>query len=617
MNRVEELKELIKKYDSAYRIGNPIIGDYMYDKLVDELIGLVGEDDDFFNNSIKEDDESISSDRREQLPEGTIMASMNKAKNFEDLTNWIRLKNIPTNSMVVITPKYDGISLLKKETTKEAWTRGGKNNKGGLKSGDHLKAMNDISIPNIDFSYGECIISRENLKKYIIENGGEIETSSARNIASGFFRRDDISLDLSFVDFIKYGVFDNKNKFISKKEMLDYINDYQKVKVPYKFEEVSKLTDSYLHSIYKEYSKDYEIDGLIIEIDNIELCEKLGRERSGNPKFAIAFKSSEFDESKETIILDIEDNISKNGSIIPVAILKTVNLGGANVSRVTLNNYSFLKELGVGIGSIVRVVRSGAVIPLIKEVVTKKEFKMPDIDCYWDGVHLKTTHETDEQKKKRIFSFFKIIGVENASDKTFDLLFDSGHKTIKDILSMSKEDFLKLERFGEKKADNVYDEINSKLKDVPLSKLQHASGMFNLLGSKKLLLLEHFETKPSVEDIINIEGFSDISAKNYLDGYDNFFEFIKDLPISWTRTKKIEATSNQFAGKQFVFTGFRNKEAELEIQKRGGIIGSSVSKNTSYLVMKSKGSGSSKETKAISLGVTIFDEQDIISLLNL
>lgn len=621
MDRIEELKNLIKKGDLEYRKGTPIFSDQSYDSMVDELISLTGEDDEFFNSSIKEDDELISSDRREVLPEGTIMASMNKIKTINELNNWIRLKNIPLDSEFVITPKYDGISLLKNEKDGQAWTRGGKNVKGGLKSKKHLVEMGDKIVPDTNFSYGECIISRENFKKYITENDLILEQSSSRNIASGFFRRDECSDDLCLIDFVRYGIFDDNKKFYTKKEILDYLNKHQKVKVPYKINKFSELTESYLQEIYKEFSKDYEIDGLIIEVNDIELCNKLGREKSGNPKFAVAFKSVLFEEEVETVILDIENNISKNGNIIPVAILKPVNIG-VNISRATLNNYSFIREMGCGIGSSVLIRRGGSVIPVVVRVTqnSKKDFVMPDIECEWDenGTHLRTIHETDDQRKKRILAFFRIMKVEDFSDKTIDLLFDSGYKTIKDILSMSKEDFLKLDGFKDKKSSKIFKNIHDRMSGVELCKLQHASSLFTL-GSKKLVLLEHFETKPTLEEITLINGFSDISANDYLNNIDEFNSFYEEIKqfVTIKKTEKIIMENNKLEGKVVVFTGFRDKVLEMEIMKQGAKVTTSVSKNTTHLIMAEKNSGSQKEQRAIEFGATILDRDELIELLGI
>jgi NAD-dependent DNA ligase len=611
MYNSDELKALIIKYDNAYRMGNAIVSDTIYDDLLDQLKNIIGEDDPFFKSSIKSSENDFASKRREALPKNLIMASMNKCKTINDIYDWIRLKNIP-DTFFVISPKYDGISLAKEESSGKCWTRGG-DNSGGLRSDGHLSYMNDVSFDS-PYTFGEVIISRKNWE--LAKNS--FDGDSARNGVSGLFRRDYVSSELSYVDFIRYGVVGKQ--FKTKSDVFDYLNGTQKIKVPYKKILIRDINEEFLKNLYIEYSKDYEIDGLIIEVDDLSIWESLGREKtSNNPKGSIAYKGS-FEEVKETRCIAIENNISKSGNIIPVAILEPVKLDGAIVSRVTLNNYSFMKELGVGVGSTVLVKRSGFVIPLITEVLDKKDFVYPtDIECEWDEnkVHLKTLYETDEQKKKKIFAFFQILGVENVSDKTFDLLYDSGYRTIKDILNMSKKDFSKLEGFGERKTDIVYESIMSKINNIPLSRLQHATGVFKSLGEKKLLLLEHFTKKPTIDEIIKIEGFSDILAKNYLDSYDVFFDFIKELPITWVYTKKSEPSSNELDGKSFCFSGIRDKNIEKSIESKGGKILSGVSNKTTHLIVKEKNSGSSKETKALELGITILTLTEVVDTFKL
>ena len=160
----------------------------------------------------------------------------------------------------------------------------------------------------------------------------------------------------------------------------------------------------------------------------------------------------------------------------------------------------------------------------------------------------------------------------------------------------------------------VYNSIQKSVTDVELCKLQHATGIFSGLGSKKLALLQHFTEKPTIDDILSIEGFAEISAKSYLDGWDKFWEFVKDLPV--TIKKEVElSNSGELIGQQFVFTGVRRPDLEDIITSKGGKIGSGVSKNTTYLVMKSKGSGSSKEIKAQKLGVQIITVEELEEII--
>jgi DNA ligase (NAD+) len=274
--------------------------------------------------------------------------------------------------------------------------------------------------------------------------------------------------------------------------------------------------------------------------------------------------------------------------------------------------------MGIGVGAKVLVKRSGMVIPIIADVIEPVEFVMPDvpnIDWNENGVELVTLTETDDQKFKQLVSFFEILETDSFGEGVIKQLWDSGYKTVKDVLNLSQSDLEKIDRFGKRKAQIVYNSVKKAMSDVSLSKLQHATGIFKGLGSKKLALLEHFTTKPSVDQILEIEGFAEISAQSYIDGYDKFFEFIDGLSITIQEKKEAVKVSNDLDGMTFVFTGVRRADLEAVIESRGGKIGGSVSKTTTHLVMKAVGSGSSKEKKAMELGVTIMAVEQLENLL--
>ena len=291
------------------------------------------------------------------------------------------------------------------------------------------------------------------------------------------------------------------------------------------------------------------------------------------------------------------------------------------MSNVTGNNARFVKDLGLGIGAKVVVKRSGMVIPIIADVITPVEFVQPtiegvEIDWNEAGIELITLTETDDQKLKKIVAFFEILEADNVSEGVITQLWDAGYKTIKDVLTLKTSDLEKIDRFGKRKAEIVYKSIQKSVSNVQLSKLQHATGIFKGLGSKKLVLLEDFKTKPSVDQVMSIEGFAEVSAKSYIESYDIFFDFIKDLPV--TIVEKVEAVKvgTDLEGKSFVFTGVRRTDLESDIESRGGKIGSGVSKTTTHLVMKAIGSGSSKEKKAIDLGVEVITVEQLEKMLS-
>lgn len=609
---IDKLVSRLEEANLAYRTGNSIMSDSEFDELVDTL-RLYDSENSFFD---KIGIDILDSSRKVKLP--IVMASMNKIKTIDDINDWFRLKGIPKNTEIICTPKYDGLSLVVDESSNSASTRG--DGVYGQRSDNHYKLINNHlskSIKSFDYTYGEVIMRRDVFKdKY------SSDFANPRNLVAGLLNSKDVSNSLIDVDYIKYGgIIKDEFTFRTKSDILDTLNLGQAKKVDYHLFIAEDITEDFLINLFKRWSIEYEIDGIILEVNDLKLQEKLGRETSSsNPCYSRAFKHESFVESKITKILHIENNISKNGLIKPVAIVEPISLDGVTVSRCTLNNYKFVLDNGLGIGSVVKIVRSGMVIPLIVEVLETVEFSMPiieGVDIGWNsnGVELITLTETDEQKIRKNIAFFEILGADNVGEGVITQLWDSGHQTIKDILNLSKKDLESIDRFGKRKAEIVFNSIKKATSDVELSKLQHATGIFTGLGSKKLVLLEQFKTKPTTEQVMTIEGFASISANTYVDNYDIFFNFIKDLPIIILEKKEVTKTSSDLEGKTFVFTGVRRADLEELIECKGGKIGGNVSKSTSYLVMKSKGSGSSKETKAIDLGVEILTVDELEELL--
>lgn len=605
---INELRNKIIRANEAYRIGSPIMSDKEYDQLVEELSTLSPSDELLTKVGYTPEDES----RKTRLP--IEMASMNKIKSMDDINDWSRLKDISKFETVIITPKYDGLSLCVNELTGEAFTRG--DGQYGQKSDSHYKLIKNHLTKQeaFQFTYGEVMMSKKTfVEKY------SLEFANPRNLVAGLLNSKEPGQILQDCEYIKYGAI-CKSDLDTKQDILDLLNSGQEIKVPYHICKISELSEDLLITLFHQYSKDYEIDGLIIEINDINLQNRLGRETStNNPVWARAFKHSSFEQSAETVVVGISWNISKQGYLKPTIHVQPVKLDGVTVSNVTGNNARFVKDLGIGVGAKVVVKRSGMVIPIISDVIQTVDFQMPEvsnIDWNENGIELVTLTETDEQKLKKNIAFFEILEADNVSEGVITQLWEDGHKTISDILKLTTSDLEKIDRFGKRKAKIVHDSIQKSVTDVQLSKLQHATGIFKGLGSKKLALLEHFASKPTLDEVMSIEGFAEISAKSYIDSYDDFFEFIKDLPVTLSKKVEVEKVGTDFDGKQFVFTGVRRPDLEKVIESRGGKITGSVSKNTTHLVMKVVGSGSSKEKKAIELGVEVITVEQLEKMIN-
>jgi len=632
---MDQLVEKIREYNMAYRIGSPIVPDSEYDQLIEELELI-----DASHPVLTEVGHFIIDEsRKEKLP--IAMASMNKIKSVTFIDAWCTSKNIKKSEEVIITPKFDGLSLCVKEIvgwkeSNDAFTRG--DGEYGQKSNDHYKLIgnkllanrkssskifddNDRLTPCIfEYTYGEAMIPKEVFMDKYSE-----EYANPRNLVAGLLNSktpDDMLMD---TQYIKYGAVMTegfKHYFETKKEVLDQLNINQKMGVKHLVCKISEITEQMLIDLFYAWSDDFEIDGLIIEINDLNRQDELGRETSSNnPAWARAYKHPSFEESAESTVIGITWNISKQGYLKPILHIDPVKLDGVTVSNVTGNNARFVKELGLGVGAKVVIRRSGFVIPKIVDVLEAVDFVLPiihGVEIIWNkaGIELITVGETDDQKLKKIIAFFEILESDSVRGGVITQLWDAGYKTIGDILRLNISDLELIDRFGKRKAKIVFDSIQKSVKNVKLSKLQHATGIFPGMGSKRLVLLEHFTEKPTVDQVMEIEGFADISAKTYVDNYDKFFYFIKDLPVNIENKIEVVRTSNDLEGMVFVFTGVRMKSEEIILESRGAKVSSSVSKNTTHLVCKDTHSGSSKLERARSTGVKVIGIDDFLKIIN-
>jgi DNA ligase (NAD+) len=608
---LQELRSKITEANKAYRAGKPFISDYEYDNLIDELSENNPHDEILLQ--VGHIDEKNS--RKEKLP--IEMASMNKVKTVEELKKWMELKEIPLSEILVLTPKYDGASLCVRESTRQAWTRG--NGLVGQKSDIHLEALtpgkqtkNDRSLITV----GEVILPTSKWGKY------SDTYANPRNMVSGQLNSDVPGSELDDCVYVRYGT---NLDVVSKEEQLKLCNELNSVKVPYMLNTIDMITESYLKDLFEEWKKDFQLDGIIIEVNDPSLRHLLGRERSGNPAYSRAYKGA-FEEVKETTVEEIEWNVSKQGYLKPVGHVKKVNLDGANVTNVTLFNAKFVMDMGLGEGAKILIKRSGQVIPFVisvtKQIPADIPIKCPSCGGFtdWNDNVVELVCVNDDCTSKRlnkIISFFEIMGVENVGEGIFTQLYETGYNTVEKILNMKESDFRKLGGFGNRKAEIAYNAIHDKMKNVSLSKLQHASGCFKLLGSKKLVLLEkYYDEYVGVVDLAGrVEGFAEKSAEDYVQGIKKFREFIKNLPITIKKKEEKKMGPNKLVGLGFCITGTLSQPRvyfEELIQNQGGNI-KGVSSKLNYLIVGED--PGSKVQKAENGFTKIIDESEFMELI--
>jgi DNA ligase (NAD+) len=390
----------------------------------------------------------------------------------------------------------------------------------------------------------------------------------------------------------------------------------------------------------KRDTLDYEIDGVVIKVNNIEFQEKLGV-KARSPRWAIAYKFPS--RIEQTQVVDIMTQVGRTGTLTPVALLKPVDISGVTVSRATLHNQDFIDELDVRIGDSVRVGRAGDVIPEVSEVLTSKRtgkeklFRIPSkcpvcgSKVIKDGAFHRCTGglSCSAQLKRSIAHFVSkgAMDIEHLGRKNVELLVDTGLvKSVSDLYFLKKETLSKLPRFAEKSAENLVDAIEES-KNRDLARFIYALGIPNVGEHIARILADkysNFDTLIAVneEELLDIFEIGPEIAKSitlFFKEKRNLKEIekMKNLHVNAVGERKKQSKSRILNDKSFVFTGglqtFSRDEAKRIVKERGGRATSTVSKNTSYVVVGEN--PGSKYDKAKKLGLTIIDEKEFKKLI--
>lgn len=640
--RIKQLENALVLYNEKYRLGKPDILDKTYDSLKEELKNLDP------NNSLLQKaiiEEVADSERKEALP--IPMYSLEFCKNWLEYYTWM-IKNNLQEEIAVLTPKLDGMSLLCEDHNSHAWTRG--DGLIGQNSDKFYAYINKNRInPTINstlkkdwYNWGEAmILAKDWLKiKELVP-----QYKSPRNCVAGLFNSDKNFPEklLPYVTYIRYGFSDISGNQFSKEKQLENLNTFQPIKIPFKVIKFGDLTKELVDEKFKLWRETFDMDGIVIDVNSSELRQKLGREANNNPKYARALKLG-WEEIKRTKITDIKIQVSKDGRLKPVGIIKPVTLAGATVTNCSLYNVKNMYDKGIGIGTEVDIIRSGEVIPKIIKVVTPINNKLTiaqqlidlisrDLKLDYDKnnpILLSQIFKWDETYTDYLLIdrhplwdiaenafFFNMLEIEYFDEPSIKKLYYSGFKTIETILSITREEILKIEGFGESMADYLMETFKFLREEgVDIYYLAAASNKFERMGVKILSEVPYENwvdgnllTKEELKDLPN---FGEIRAQLFLDGLPKFKNFISKLPIKILKPKVETFISDRLKGKIFVFTGFRDKDIEQKIILNGGAIGNDVSKNTTTLIVKQLNVGQNKEVKALKLGIETLELQPFI-----
>ncbi|MBR6403439.1 MAG: NAD-dependent DNA ligase LigA [Eubacterium sp.] len=646
MDKIARIKELIDVLNDAsrayYAEDVEIMSNFEYDKLYDELMQLEEETGTVFANSPTQNVgyEVVSELPKEKHP--SQMLSLNKTKDVDELVSWLGdkdgLLSWKMDGLTVVLT-YEGGKLVK------AVTRG--NGEVGEVITPNAKTF--VNLPK-SISYngkltirGEAIITYSDFEKI----NSEIEDVDAkyknpRNLCSGSVRQ--LSSEITAKRHVRFYAFSMVDP--EDTELVDsFENSFEKrfeylKGLGFEVVQFERVTGVSLPDAVKSFSSripsnEFPTDGLVLSYDDIAYGRSLGT-TAKFPRNAIAFKWK--DEEAETVLRDIEWSPSRTGLINPVAIFDTVDLEGTDVSRASLHNITYVRDMKLGIGDRIKVYKANMIIPQISENLTKSgNITIPDACPACGGeVVIKNEKGTETlncvnpkcpAKNIKLFTLFvsrNAMNIDGMSEATMETFIDHGLlRGLSDIyhLEEHKEKIVALEGFGEKSYNKLISAIEASRK-ADMAGFLYGLGIPGFGVANAKLVVKAYKSdinaimNATEEELVEIDQVGNVLAGDFVS---YFADESKRAEVE-KLLKEIEfvieenTAEQDLEGMTFVITGsletYPNRDAlKKEIEDRGGKVAGSVSAKTSCLINNDIDSNSSKNKKAKSLGIPIITEE--------
>ena len=554
------------------------------------------------------------------------MGSMDKIRpdRKEDvikLRRWLKKYNPLSGGQYLIEDKLDGVSCLIVVTNGEykIYKRPGSDGYGADITYllPYIKSI-PTNLTNIVVR-GELIMNKNTYNEKYTE-----EYKNPRNMVSGLTSSKKIGKGIKDITFVVYEKVVEKNT-VTPFEHLTELKQLGFQVVNHELINEISLDDlSELLGKFKARSQ-YGIDGIIVESNSI--CT---RNTEGNPDYSFAFKMNIDSNMKESEVIAVEWNVSKWGLLKPRVQIQPVHIGGVVIQYATGFYGKFIKDNGIGPGAIVKITRSGDVIPFIVEVTRRTEPSMPTTPYKWNesGIDIYTEEEDNEISIKQTISFFSNLNIKFVGDSVVRKLYDTGFNSIFKIIGASIEQISCIEGLGNKSAERIKSNIQTRFETATLSEILGASGMFGFgISGKKveklmksipnlLELPKTMNTNELVNRVKEVEGFSTKTASNVVANLQKANEFVSELnrvlPREHEDRKQTEVES-KINNCKIVCTGFRDNEFERELMLRGATVSTSVSKNTDIVIVKDLNEKpTTKLTKAIQLGIKVVQKDEFV-----
>jgi len=643
-----KVKEIVKNLRQAshayYNLSDPIMPDHEFDDLKDELERL-----DPQNSFLSEIGAPVEITEWKKAKHKISMTSLNKVHTEEEFIKWAKSKG----NVFSIEDKLDGISIdleyNEDGDLEKAITRG--DGFIGEDIYENVRKMQNVKTKLKNFSgsvRGEIFMFLDDFKKVkpLYDKENKKPLKNPRNGSSGIAKKYNGPFS-GYLSVLYYDVETENKEFKTEDEKKEFIRKelglplcfYKKVSI----QEAIKVYNDYDKSLRAETP--YDIDGLVIKCDNIELQKKLG-EKGGRPDGQIAWKFPSM--KKESKILDIEWSLS-NKRVTPIAILEPTPIGGVEVRHANIHNLSIFKKFDLGIGDKVLISRRGDVIPNIEKVIEYGDngrCKIPD-KCHVCGSKLEIekvekseflvcpNENCDAKNLGNLNKWVYSLEIMNIGDKVIRSLYDAEKiKEVPDFYKLEIDDIANLERSGEKSAKKILKNLNDK-KEISLPIFIMGLNISNFSKSTAETLIEAgYETieemqNSSVSNLVKVKGIEEKTAQRIVDGLEKKKEIIDELfkvGIKIKEEEKIEASSDKLEGKSFCFTGAIQKTDDSGkrytrgmmhkiVLENGGEVLDKVKKELNYLVMADPNSTKSKAQNARKMGISILSEEKFFEMV--
>lgn len=653
--RYLELVDIVNEADYNYHtLDNPTITDQEYDAYLNELIEIENNHKDWIvENSPTHHAGGKILEGFEKAEHKIPMMSISDVFSESELISFDeRIKKEGVTPEYMCELKIDGLSvslLYEKGILVRAATRGdglvGENVTNNVKTIKviPLKLKKDIDIE----VRGEIFMSKATLKKINEQRKKENLPllKNTRNAAAGSIRQLDSKIAASRkLDNFIYHLPNPEDYGISKhSDAVEYMHE-----LGFKINPNNKLVKNINEVI--EYIEDkakirdslgYDIDGVVIKVNSIKDQKKLGY-TAKYPKWCVAYKFPA--EEVLTKLKDIIFTVGRTGQITPNAVLEPVIVAGSKVSRATLHNADYIKGKDLRIGDIISIHKAGDVIPEVGEVILERrketqEFIMID-KCPMCNTKLEKKGGVDfycpnnncpSRKIESLIHFASrnAMNIDGLGEKIVEDFYNFGFiKDISDIYSLKhhKDDLIRLEGYGEKSVNSLIEAIE-KSKENSLERLIFGLGIPNVGSKTAKTLSEHYKNltfieEATIEELTKINDIGNIIAQSIVEYFQNednnkVLSNLKEIGLNTKYLGKEKQLDENFYNKTFVLTGTLDKltreEASIRIEELGGKTSSSVSKKTSVVVAGHD--AGSKLIKANELGITIWNEEELISKL--